>query len=116
MKKDSKGINIMIAKTPEPPYYTVIFTSTLVEAVDGYFEMNAKMKELVTKQDGFIGLDGLRAEIGITVSYWKDLESIKKWKANAEHIAAQNMGKSKWYNTFKIRIAKVEIDYDFERE
>lgn len=106
----------MIAKTPEPPYYVVIFTSTLVEGVDGYFEMADKMKELVTKQDGFLGADFARVEIGITVSYWKDLESVKKWKMNAEHKAAQNMGKSKWYKSFKIRFAKVEMDYDFERE
>ena len=106
----------MLAKTPEPPYYTVIFTSTLVDRVEGYFEMNAKLEELVTKEDGFLGLDFVRAEIGITVSYWKDLESIKKWKMNTEHLVAQNMGKSKWYNTLKVRIAKVEMDYDFERE
>ena len=106
----------MLAKTPEPPYYAVIFASTLAEGQEGYLEMIVQMNDLVKKQEGFLGEDALRTEIGLTVSYWKNLESIKKWKANSEHLAAQNMGKSKWYNTYKIRIAKVESYYDFERE
>lgn len=28
----------------------------------------------------------IRENIGITVSYWKDLDSIKQWKNNIEHL------------------------------
>jgi len=58
----------------------------------------------------------LKEELGITVSYWKDLDSIKHWKNNAEHSFSRKKGKTDWYSSFKIRIALVERDYGFEKE
>ena len=104
----------MIAKTPLPPYYAVIFTSLLNENDAGYAEMSDLMIDLVQKQDGFLGIESARSELGITVSYWKDAESIKKWKAESNHQNAQNKGRSHWYSHYKVRIAKVERDYEFE--
>ncbi len=102
-----------IAKTPEPPYYAVIFTSQKKDSDAGYNKMSARMLELVEKQPGFLGYESAREGVGITISYWKNLESIKKWKENAEHVLAQKFGKEKWYKYYKIRICKVERDYKF---
>jgi heme-degrading monooxygenase HmoA len=41
------------------------------------------------------------------------LESIKKWKADLDHQKAQIKGQKIWYQQYKIRIAKVERDYEF---
>lgn len=101
------------AKTPEPPYYAVIFTSQKTNTDDGYNEMSSRMVELVEKQPGFLGYESARDGIGITISYWKNLNSIKNWKENAEHILAQKLGKEKWYESYKIRICKIEHDYMF---
>ncbi len=106
----------MIANTPEPPYYAVIFSSIRTEVNDGYAEMADLMVELAHKQEGFIGVESARNEIGITVSYWKDIESIKKWKQNSDHLIAQNKGQTMWYKQYKTRISKVESDYGFEKE
>lgn len=106
----------MIAKTPQPPYYAVIFTSQRSENDGGYTEMAEKMVALAAQQDGFLGIESARSEVGITVSYWKDLESIKKWKQNSEHLQAQLKGRSDWYSHYKTRIAKVERDYGFDKE
>lgn len=103
----------MIVKTPEPAYYAVIFTSTRTEGDKGYAEMAEKMENLAVQQDGFFGMEAAREEVGITISYWRDLASIKKWKANLEHVEAQKQGQTKWYTSYKVRIAKVESDYDF---
>jgi len=100
-----------IAKTPKPPYYAVIFTSLRTDCENGYSDMAKKMVELASKQSGFLGVESAREDIGITVSYWSDLESIKKWKANIEHQEAQKLGHEKWYSSFKTRISKVESDY-----
>ena len=100
------------ATTPKPPYYAVIFTSLKIEEDKGYYKMANKMIEIASKQEGFLGVESAREELGITVSYWKDEESIIKWKANLEHIQAQKMGQELWYKKYKIRIAKVERDYD----
>jgi heme-degrading monooxygenase HmoA len=106
----------MIAETLSPPYYAVIFTSIRTAADNGYAEMSERMVELVQAQDGFLGMESARNEIGITVSYWRDLESIRKWRENMEHTFAREKGRSDWYESFKVRIAKVESDYGFEKE
>ncbi|MCW1147652.1 antibiotic biosynthesis monooxygenase family protein [Flavobacterium lacisediminis] len=94
-------------------YYAVIFTSTRTEVEAGYAEMAIKMVELAKAQPGFIGMESARSEIGITVSYWESLEAIKNWKANMEHLEAQEKGKTTWYKNYKVRIAKVEREYEF---
>ncbi len=100
-----------IAKTPEPPYYAVIFSSQRTQDDNGYDDMSEKMLKLAAKQPGYLGVETARAELGITVSYWSDLESIKQWKNNSQHLHAQILGHEKWYSSFKVRIAKVERDY-----
>jgi len=102
-----------IIDTPKPPYYAVIFTSVKIPDDKGYAKMSEKMVELVSKQEGFLGFESAREDLGITVSYWRDEESILGWKSNLEHQEAQKMGKEIWYKHYKIRIAKVERDYGF---
>jgi heme-degrading monooxygenase HmoA len=102
----------MFADTPEPPYYAVIFTSTKIDEDKGYGAMSDRMVELVQQQEGFLGFESAREELGITVSYWRDEASILAWKAQLEHQEAQAQGKTLWYTGYKIRIAKVERDYE----
>lgn len=96
---------------PKPPYFAVIFTSTRTEGDNGYSEMSDRMVELAEQQSGFLGVEFAREDVGITVSYWADLDSIKNWKANSEHLEAQKVGRRSWYDSFKVRISKVERDY-----
>ena len=102
-----------IVDTPKPPYYAVIFTSKKIDEDRGYGVMSARMVELVSQQDGFLGFESAREELGITVSYWRDEKSIQNWKANLKHQKAQKVGKDIWYKNYKIRVAKVERDYGF---
>ena len=107
-----KGLTVnLIAPTPKPPYYTVIFTSIKAGADDGYGEMAEKMLSLATQQPGFLGIESARDNLGITVSYWENLESIKAWKSHIEHQKAQTKGKDVWYSAYKVRITKVEKEY-----
>ncbi len=101
----------LIADTPTPPYYAVIFSSQRNDDIEGYAETAARMVELAAQQPGFLGVESAREDLGITVSYWSDLESIKQWKAHAEHRVAQQMGMDKWYSSYKTRIALVQRDY-----
>lgn len=95
----------------KPPYYAVIFTSIKSELDEGYDEMALKMETLAKQQPGFLGVESARNEVGITVSYWKDLDSIKNWKQNLDHIDAQIKGRTKWYEKYAVRIALVEREY-----
>lgn len=104
----------MIACTPKPPYYAVIFSSLTTEQLEGYELMADKMVDLVKQQPGYLGHESARSEIGITVSYWESLDAIKNWKAESEHLIAQKMGRDKWYAAYKTRICLVERDYGFD--
>ncbi len=103
----------LIANTRPTPYYAVIFTSLKFEEAEGYEKMAEKMFELAQNQEGFLGVESARNELGITVSYWSSLEAIKNWKHNIEHLEAQELGKAKWYAAYKTRICKVEREYSF---
>ena len=94
-------------------YYAVIFTSTRTEMDNGYIEMACLMEELASQQIGFIGMESARNDIGITVSYWRNLETIRIWKQQTDHIIAQQKGRNKWYSWYKVRICKVEREYEF---
>lgn len=104
----------MISKTPAPPYYAVIFTSVRADLdEEGYEEMARRMAALAAEQPGFLGAESARNDVGITVSYWESLEAIRHWKANADHLIAQQFGREKWYAAYKTRVCKVERDYGF---
>ncbi|MCM3568975.1 antibiotic biosynthesis monooxygenase [Neobacillus mesonae] len=104
-----------IAKTPQPPYYAVLFTSQRTEVDKGYVKMAEKMVELASQQEGFLGLESAcENEKEITISYWESLNAIKEWKENSAHKIAQERGKSDWYNKFALRVCKVERDNFFE--
>ena len=104
-----------IAATPTPPYYAVIFSSIQTEDVAGYDEMADRMIELAAQMPGFLGVESARDGLGITVSYWSDLDSISAWKRHSEHCLAQGQGRARWYRHYFTRIARVERDYGFER-
>ncbi|MFN0216780.1 MAG: antibiotic biosynthesis monooxygenase family protein [Saprospiraceae bacterium] len=104
----------MIAQTPSPPYFAVIFTSIRTGAdAEGYAEMAERMETLAAEQPGYLGIESARDGLGITVSYWESLEAIRNWKAVAEHLDAQRMGRTSWYSAYKTRICRVERDYGF---
>jgi heme-degrading monooxygenase HmoA len=106
----------MIAQTPKPPYYAVIFTSLRTEGENGYGEMADRMVGLAGQQEGYLGIESARDGLGITVSYWRDLESIRRWRENVSHTVARRKGVTDWYSHFKTRVALVERDQEFERE
>lgn len=95
-------------------YYAVIFTSILSKEAKDYDQMAESMETLANQQPGFIGIESVREQIGITISYWKALEDIKNWKSNVDHQLAQKLGIEKWYESYKVRICKVEREYEFE--
>lgn len=98
----------------EPPYYAVIFTSVRSEVDDGYGATSERMVELASEQPGFLGVESAReGALGITVSYWASEEAVRAWKDQIEHRAAQANGRLKWYDRYRVRVAKVEREYGY---
>jgi heme-degrading monooxygenase HmoA len=105
-----------LARTPEPPYYAVIFTSVRTpDEPDEYAEMAQRMIDLASHRPGFLGVESVRDEsgVGITVSYWDTREAIESWGRDAAHREAQTLGMAVWYEWFRLRICRVEVDRVF---
>jgi heme-degrading monooxygenase HmoA len=106
----------MIAATPQPPYYVVIFTSQRTEVDAGYAEAAQRMLVLAAQQPGFLGVESARSDgLGITLSYWQSEEAIRAWREQAEHSVVREQGRADWYAAFATRVAKVERAYSFSR-
>jgi heme-degrading monooxygenase HmoA len=106
-----------IAQTPEPPYTAVIFTSTRTEGDRGYGRMSERMDALASQQPGYLGHESVHdGGSGITVSYWVDHSAAAAWKQVAEHLVAQDRGRTTWYDGYTVRIATVDRDYSMRRD
>lgn len=100
-----------IAKTPEPPYTAVIFTSLRTDGDWGYRAMADRMETLAAEQPGYLGIESAREGVGITVSYWTDDAAAAAWKQVAEHVVAQQRGRAAWYSDYQVRVATVTRSY-----
>lgn len=98
------------------PYYAVIFTNRQTDQLEGYGEMARAMERLAQKQPGYLGMEAARDQLGITISYWDSMDAIAHWKGNLEHQLAQQLGKERWYESYTVRICRVEKEYHFNRE
>jgi len=103
-----------VSRTPKPPYYAAIFTS-INAGVDHteHVEMSARMMEIASNIDGYLGIEPARNNdgTGVAVSYWRDLEAIKAFAHDPEHRTAKKLGRDVWYDHYMIRIALVERAY-----
>lgn len=106
-----------LAKTPQPPYYAVIFASVRTAHDDeDYGKAADRMAQLASVQPGYLGMDSVRdaSGVGITVSYWSSEEAIAAWRRNAEHTIVREQGRRSWYKEYELRVAKIERAYGFK--
>jgi len=92
--------------------YAVIFKAKTKELDEEYFTMAKHMRELAMNKYGcteFTAVTEGREEIAI--SYWDSMEQIAKWKQDSEHLVAQELGKSKWYEDYTVEIVEVLSAY-----
>jgi heme-degrading monooxygenase HmoA len=101
----------------EPPYWVVVFTSRRTEGDQGYGAMAEEMATRVQSQPGFLGMDSVRGADGtaITVAYFRTEADIRAWKQVPRHAEAQRLGREQWYRAYRVRVAKVEREYGWER-
>ena len=104
-------IDAPIADTPDPPYVAVIFTSLRAPGDNGYEDTSRDMQSLAEQQDGYLGVESAREGLGITVSYWRDEAAARAWRLVASHLAAQRLGRDRWYRDYRVRVATVTRDY-----
>ena len=100
-------------RLPPPPYYVVAFSSQRTTGDNGYGAMAEAMLALALEQPGCLGAESARSPdgFGITNAYFIDEASIIAWKNHTRHLAAQKLGRERWYEHYELRIARVERAY-----
>jgi heme-degrading monooxygenase HmoA len=94
----------------------VIFTAQRSLSGDDIYDITAdRMVLLARRQPGFLGVESVRGDdgIGITVSYWVDRDAIANWRQQAEHLAAQALGRQEFYDWYRVRVAEVVAERAF---
>ena len=97
-------------------YFAVIFTAQRSLSGDDIYDITAdRMVLLARRQPGFLGVESVRGDdgIGITVSYWVDRDAIANWRQQAEHLAAQALGRQEFYDWYLVRVAEVVAERAF---
>ena len=97
-------------------YFAVIFTAQRSLSGDDIYDITAnRMVLLARRQPGFLGVESVSGDdgIGITVSYWVDRDAIANWRQQAEHLAAQALGRQEFYDWYRVRVAEVVAERTF---
>jgi heme-degrading monooxygenase HmoA len=97
----------------------ILFRSKLTAAAaDGYGEMAAEMDAHARTFDGFIDVKAYTAEDGerLTVVWWRDEESLAVWRNDVRHRVAQQTGRARWYEYYKMDVAQVVRQRNFETD
>jgi heme-degrading monooxygenase HmoA len=97
--------------------YVVIFRAKVKQFDETYLKMAANLRDIALKEFGcleFIALS--QDENEIALSYWKDEASIKAWKQQTDHLMAQELGRTQWYESYSVEIVEVKRSYRSHKE
>lgn len=92
--------------------FAVIFRAKARALDAAYSAMAAHMRELALTQFGCLDFTAVtEGDQEIAVSYWPDEASIRAWKQHTDHLAAQRLGRERWYASYTVDIAEVTRHY-----
>ena len=85
------------------------------EGKSEYLKIAAKLRSFLENRDGFISIERFQSltEEGkiLSLSFWRDENSIAEWRNVLEHRNAQKKGKESLFRSYRIRVAEVVRDY-----
>ena len=83
-----------------------------------YFDLAAELRPLLEEIDGFISIERFESLTTkgkyLSLSYWKDEESIRTWRNMEGHRNVQAKGRDSVFAEYRIRVAHVVRDYGLE--
>ena len=92
--------------------YAVIFRAEINKTDSTYSEMAAQMRDLAKNKYGCIEFTSvIEGTNEIAISYWQSLEQITLWKNDVNHMAAQELGRYKWYKKYQVQVVEIIREY-----
>src|SRR6476469_2092238 len=94
----------------------VIFEFTPAEGrFPEYMKLVDTLREDLAKAEGFISLERFEGITSkgkfVSLQFWKDEESVRKWRNLQKHREAQKKGRAGIFKSYRLRIAQVTRDY-----
>lgn len=88
---------------------------------DEYMDIAAKLRPELNQIEGFISIERFQSvhnpQKVLSLSFWKNEESIRQWRNIELHRIAQKEGRSSIFDNYRLRVATVQRDYGMtERE
>jgi len=101
----------------EPGHFASIFISERPLDPQGYAEAMSLVMSEAERMEGYLGFESLRdGRDGVFISYWRDLDAVRRWSAHGDHRKAKARGVSEWYDAFRSVTCRVEHTRWFRRE
>jgi heme-degrading monooxygenase HmoA len=97
----------------------VIFEFTPVQGrFPDYMALVAQLKPELDKAEGFLSLERFESITTpgkfVSLQFWKDEESVRKWRNLQKHREAQKQGRASILASYRLRIAGVIRDYTMD--
>jgi heme-degrading monooxygenase HmoA len=97
--------------------YVVIFRAQVRQLDDEYAQLAQRMRTVAREEFGCLDFHAItEGTEEIAVSYWHDEAAIKAWKAHAEHVVAQQLGRERWYESYTVQVAQITREYQFDSQ
>ena len=97
----------------------VLFENRLQAGIDEaeYEQAFQRMLELASKMPGFISIQGYSAADGaeLAVVRFESEETLEAWRNQPEHLKTQARGREAFFDSYKITVATIIREYDFDR-
>ena len=85
---------------------------------DEYLDIAAEMRPMAEQVEGFISVERFESLTTpgklLSISFWEDEGAVSRWRALAEHRAAQAKGRGGLFADYRLRVAHVLRDYGLE--
>ncbi|WP_137935908.1 antibiotic biosynthesis monooxygenase [Chitinivorax sp. B] len=91
------------------------------ERQQDYLDLAADLRPQLEQVDGFLSVERFTSLTTpgkmLSLSFWRDEESVKQWRNLPQHRAAQSAGRTHIFANYRLRVASVIRDYGLhERE
>ncbi len=82
---------------------------------DEYFGLASSLRADLERVDGFVSIERFESLVTkgkyLSLSFWRDEESVRKWRSLEGHRNAQVKGRAGVFANYRLRVAAVVRDY-----
>ncbi|HZP88804.1 MAG TPA: antibiotic biosynthesis monooxygenase [Burkholderiales bacterium] len=85
---------------------------------DNYLALAASLRPHLAQLDGFVSIERFQSLTDpdklLSLSFWRDEESVQRWRNLIEHRDAQRAGRAAIFADYRLRVAAVIRDYGMQ--